>query len=248
MKYRVLVADDEKLIAKNIAKSIEQINPCFEIAAICTDGKEALEYIAENPVHVVFTDIRMPEMDGLELAKHLFLDHPYIQCVIISGYNDFDYARSAISYQVKNYLLKPINKEELRKCLSEIETHLHTALTDLETVATQEKSTEELVCLVKEYVQKNYQHTIDLSAMADTLGFSSAYLTKIFTKHEGMPPSKYIKKYRLTIARQLLLTTDIPIAVIAEQTGFNDQFHFSKTFKAAEGLSPSEYRQKRPLT
>ena len=73
MKYRVLVADDEKLIAKNIAKSIEQINPCFEIAAICTDGKEALEYIAENPVHVVFTDIRMPEMDGLELAKHLFL-------------------------------------------------------------------------------------------------------------------------------------------------------------------------------
>ncbi len=82
--------------------------------------------------------------------------------------------------------------------------------------------------------------------MADTLGFSSAYLTKIFTKHEGLPPSKYIKKYRLTIAKQLLLTTDIPISAIAEQTGFSDQFHFSKTFKSALGLSPSDYREKRP--
>ena len=245
MKYRVLVADDEKLIAKNIAKSIEQINPCFEVVSICTDGREALQYLIQNPVHVVFTDIRMPEMDGLDLAKQIFLDYPYIQCVIISGYNDFDYARTAISYQVKNYLLKPINKEELRKCLSELEKHLHTALADLDTVTTQEKSTEELVSLVKEYIQKNYQQTLDLSTMADTLGFSSAYLTKIFTKHEGMPPSKYIKKYRLTIARQLLLTTDIPISVIAEQTGFNDQFHFSKTFKALEGCSPSEFRQKK---
>ena len=245
MKYRVLVADDEKLIAKNIAKSIEQINPCFEVVSICTDGREALQYLIQNPVHVVFTDIRMPEMDGLDLAKQIFLDYPYIQCVIISGYNDFDYARSAISYQVTNYLLKPINKEELRKCLSELEKHLHTALADLDTVTTQEKSTEELVSLVKEYIQKNYQQTLDLSTMADTLGFSSAYLTKIFTKHEGMPPSKYIKKYRLTIARQLLLTTDIPISVIAEQTGFNDQFHFSKTFKASEGCSPSEFRQKK---
>ena len=246
MKYRVLVADDEKLIAKNIAKSIEQLNPSFEISAICTDGKGALAYIAEHPVHVVFTDIRMPEMDGLELAKHIFFDYPYIQCVIISGYNDFDYARSAISYQVKNYLLKPINKEELRQSLSEIEAHLHTIFDDLETVSVQEKSTEELVMLIKEYVQKNYQQTLDLSAMADTLGFSSAYLTKIFTKHEGLPPSKYIKKYRLTIAKQLLLTTDIPISAIAEQTGFSDQFHFSKTFKSALGLSPSDYREKRP--
>ncbi len=155
MKYRVLVADDEKLIAKNIAKSIEQLNPSFEISAICTDGKEALAYIAEHPVHVVFTDIRMPEMDGLELAKHIFFDYPYIQCVIISGYNDFDYARSAISSQVKNYLLKPINKEELRQSLSEIEAHLHTIFDDLETVSVQEKSTEELVMLIKEYVQKN---------------------------------------------------------------------------------------------
>lgn len=247
MKYRVLVADDEMIIAKNIAKSIEQLNPCFEVVSICTDGLEAWRYLIENPVHVVFTDICMPEMDGLDLAKNIFLDYPYVQCVIISGYNDFEYARSAISYQVKNYLLKPINKEELRKCLSDIEARLHTTLADLETIPTQEKSTGELVSLIKEYIQKNYQQTLDLATIADTLGFSSAYLTKIFTKHEGMPPSKYIKKYRLNIAKQLLLTTDISIAVIAEQAGFNDQFHFSKTFKVAEGMSPSEYRQKRPL-
>lgn len=244
MKYQVLVADDEKLIAKNIAQTIEKLNSHFEIAAICTDGCEAINYLTNHPVHAVFTDIRMPETDGLDLANYIFLHHPYIQCVIISGYDDFNYARSAISYQVKNYLLKPINKDELRTCLLEIESHLHTMLDKFEPVAPQEKSPQELVYLVHEYIQKHYNEVLDLSAIADSFGFSSAYLTKIFTKYEGMPPSKYIKAYRLTIAKQLLTTTDLPISSIAQQTGYNDQFHFSKSFKASEGSSPSEYRQK----
>lgn len=68
MEYSVLVVDDETLIAKNIAKSIERINPSFHVASICTNGEEAAEYIKGHNVDVVFTDIRMPEMDGLGLA------------------------------------------------------------------------------------------------------------------------------------------------------------------------------------
>lgn len=190
----------------------------------------------------------MPEMDGLELARFLSEKYPYIECIIVSGYADFEYAKSAIAYHVKNYLLKPINKEELSKCLSDIERHLLASFSKIKEASLQEqkgKKPEEIVSLVKEYIHQNYQEIIDLSVIADDFGFSSSYLTKIFMKHEGVTPSRYIKQYRISIARQLLIGTDIPISTISSQTGFSDQFHFSKTFKSVVGISPTQYRNQK---
>lgn len=246
MKYAVLVVDDEKLIARNIAKSIEQMNSSFQVMAICANGEEAMACIEEKEINAVFTDIRMPEMDGLELARLISEKYPYIECVIVSGYGDFEYAKSAIAYRVRNYLLKPINKEELRKCLSDIERRLNAAFPNLENIPFQdkkEKKPEEVVSLIKEYIQHSYQDIIDLSAISKNFGFSTSYLTKIFIKYEGITPSKYIKQYRISIAKQLLKNTDIPISIISSQTGFSDQFHFSKTFKSVTGISPTQYRR-----
>ena len=248
MKYTVLVADDEKLIAKNIAKSIEQMNSSFQVAEICSSGTDALEYIKNNDVNVVFTDIRMPEMDGLELARVLAEDYPYIECIIVSGYDDFEYAKTAISCSVKNYLLKPVNKEELAKCLSDIEKRFHASISNLDRISSEDrkgKKPEEIVALVKEYIHRNYQNIIDLSVISDNFGFSASYLTKIFMKYEDMTPSRYIKQYRISAAKRLLKNTDIPISLISSQTGFGDQFHFSKTFKSVTGISPTQYRNQR---
>lgn len=244
MEYSVLVVDDETLIAKNIAKSIERINPSFHVVSICTNGEEAVEYIKEHNIDVVFTDIRMPEMDGLGLAAFLSENYPYIECVIISGYDDFEYARSALIYHVKNYLLKPVNKEELKTCLLAIERHIQASFSNFQETSFQEKEkkAEEIVSLIKEYIQQNYQEIIDLSTIAAKFGFSSSYLTKISMRYEGITPSKYIKQYRISIAKQLLKSTDMPVSIISSQTGFSDQFHFSKIFKNVTGISPSQYR------
>ena len=92
---------------------VEEIDLHFTVVKCAVNGKEAIEYLSANRVDVVFTDINMPIVDGLELMKYLSAEHPETIVVVISGYNDFEYAQKAIRFGVKEYLLKPIVKEEL---------------------------------------------------------------------------------------------------------------------------------------
>lgn len=245
MKYTVLVVDDESLIARNIKRSIEKENPNFEVIGMCSTGTEALEFIKSNPPQVVFTDIRMPEMDGLELVKNISANYPFITCVIVSGYNDFEYAKTAMECDVKNYILKPVNRDELSKCLAKIETAILSKYPGLEKTVDDSytPSSEEIVELIKTYIHENYKSAVDFGEMAKNLGFSQPYLTKVFSKHVGKNPSTYLKEYRINVAKQLLADKANSLSAISEQTGFADQFHLSKSFKAVTGMSPSEYRQ-----
>lgn len=245
MKYSVVVVDDENLIARNIARSIEKLNPSFEVVGMFSNGKVALDYIRTHTIHLVVTDIRMPEMGGLELTRILKNEYPSITCVIVSGYNEFEYVKTALNYQAKDYLLKPINKEELEKCLEKIENRLRSVYNQLRRIEKENKTglkPEEVAILVKEYINENYMHQICLTSIAENFCFSSAYLSKIFTKHMKITPSKYLKDVRIKQAQYLLTFPNVTIATISQQSGFLDQYHFSKTFKVSTGYSPSEYR------
>ena len=84
------------------------------------DGEEVIEYLRENEADIIITDIRMPNTDGLELAKYVQEHMPKCSVVIETGYEDFQYARNALRYQVKDYLTKPINEAELIKSIKDI--------------------------------------------------------------------------------------------------------------------------------
>lgn len=114
---KILVVEDEVILLNNICKKISAVSPDFEIVGKAFNGKDALEIIRQDRPDIVFTDIRMPIMDGLELARVLSEDYPDIAIVIISGYDDFAYARAALTYRVQNYLLKPVKLEELSELL-----------------------------------------------------------------------------------------------------------------------------------
>ena len=123
-KFKVIVADDEKLIARNIARRIEEGCEAFQVIAQAGTGLEALELAGQLMPDVVFSDIKMPEMDGIELIARLREQNPSALCVIVSGYSDFEYARAAIQNSAVDYLLKPVNPEELSALLKRMETML----------------------------------------------------------------------------------------------------------------------------
>ncbi|MDR2940145.1 MAG: response regulator [Clostridiales bacterium] len=243
--YSVLVVEDEKLQAKNIAKNIELVNSNFKVIGIESNGEDALNFIKQQTPNVIFTDIQMPVMNGIELVKQIYQYNNYIKCIVLSGHDDFKYAKSAIDYGVFSYLLKPVNRDELSNILKRLEVNF-ISLQDL--LLTGQKATdlnsEEIAILIKKYIEQNYQKAIDLNMIANHFSFSPSYLTKIFVKHVQITPSKYIIHYRVSIAKQLLSGRSLSINTVANMVGYSDPFHFSKTFKQVTGFSPAKYREK----
>lgn len=123
--YKLIIVDDEISTHELLKDYIENVIGEFEVVGCFKDGSEAIKFLNNNHVDVVITDIKMPKVSGLELAKYIYENNPLIKVVIVSGYGEFEYAKEAISYNVSDYLLKAIDLRELTKVLKKIETQLH---------------------------------------------------------------------------------------------------------------------------
>jgi two-component system, response regulator YesN len=128
MEFRVLLAEDEPAAMRHIRTIIQRHTNDFNIVAEAEDGEEAFRKIVEVNPHILITDIRMPVYDGLELARKVKNQYPAIRTLIISGYQEFEYAQQAINHEVVRYLLKPINVEEFISCLEEIRRELESGI------------------------------------------------------------------------------------------------------------------------
>ena len=122
---KVVIADDEEIILKWMKKNIEVLFPECQVVATCTNGSQALACCREWKPDLLFTDIRMPVMDGMELVSQLKKEGMAPYTVILSAYDDFSYAREAMKLGVKDFLLKSeITKEELCSCIQKAENSL----------------------------------------------------------------------------------------------------------------------------
>ncbi|MBQ7097718.1 MAG: response regulator [Clostridia bacterium] len=114
--YSILIVDDSNVERRGIRRLLEKYNGCFNITEAC-DGEEAFEQICKNDIDIVFTDVRMPIVDGIKLLKMIKEHDGSIQTVIISAYNDFEYTSKAIENKADHYILKPIDVDTFNKVL-----------------------------------------------------------------------------------------------------------------------------------
>ena len=246
MKYTIVVAEDEELLLNNLVQKIEKIDQDFEVIGTAQTGKQAYELVAELTPDVVITDIKMPVMDGIELLTKVREHHPLTKFVITSGFSDFDYAKSAISLKVTDYLLKPIDPEELANALLRIKKEFQITKASYKEVfnsGTTKMTPSQIAELLKDFLVENYAQDINLNLIANNLNYSSSYLTKIFCQVYNCTPSKYITNLRITYAQRMLLhNPELSIRQIGEMVGYHDQGYFSRIFKKQTGLSPFEYR------
>ena len=118
--YKVLIADDERIIRKGLSSLINWGSLGLQLAGTAEDGPEAYSMILEILPDIVITDIKMPGMDGLELVRQINEKLPNIVFVILSGYSEFDFARKAMRFGVEHYLLKPCDEKEITGVLNRI--------------------------------------------------------------------------------------------------------------------------------
>jgi len=245
---KVIVAEDEELIRNNMVKKIESIDPDFQVVFAAEDGRAALDYIENNQVDILVTDIRMPAMDGIELIKTLYSHFPHIRKVIASGHTDFEYARSSIRYNVTEYLLKPIKINELKEILLKIKTSIENERLqykeNMKGMQDQAANPEEIVNMVQNFMRENFKKDLSLEKIARNFSFNPSYLSKIFIKHSGELPSKYLMSLRINEAKYLMTQhPNLSIKEVGESVGYADQFYFSRIFKQVTGVTPKDFQK-----
>ncbi len=118
---RTMVVEDEKLTRRYLMSLIPKMNHAFQITTFGENGEDALRQMEKTPVDLVITDIRMPQMDGMELCEQMHRKYPNVMLILLSGFGEFEYARKAIQNGVMAYLLKPIMEKDLKEVLKQAE-------------------------------------------------------------------------------------------------------------------------------
>ncbi len=113
MQLNIIIADDEYFIRQRIIKIIPQEELDIHFIGEAENGIEVLELLRQHPVDLILLDIKMPRMNGIEVAESVYRNYPSTKIILLSGYNDFEYARSAMRFGVMDYLLKPVDASTL---------------------------------------------------------------------------------------------------------------------------------------
>ena len=248
-KYAILVVEDEPLIRADLSKKLEEAGEGFEVVGEAHNGQAALESIAGLRPDLLVTDVRLPVLDGLELARQVYHGYPDVKVVIVSGYDEAGYARTALQYGVKDYLWKPVNAAELRSTLSRLLIQLDEERQEREAGfpgPPEAAAREELLHAVQEYIRNHFTGELPIGELARRFHVNPPYLTRVFKRFAGLVPVRYIRDLRLSQARKLLEERpELEIKEIATRVGYPDQGYFSRVFRRALGVSPLEYREGR---
>ncbi|WP_418926463.1 response regulator transcription factor [Enterocloster sp.] len=245
-RIRILFVDDEAIVRERLKKCIDWEVNGFEVVGAAENGEKALAYLGQLSVNIVVTDIKMPVMDGLELIRNSRESGYDSKFLILSGYDDFQYAQRALRYGADDYILKPIKEEELLDALIRIrDLHFPKQQTTLQLHPQKYSGT---VKTIISCVEMNLdQPELSLKQIADEVLFMSGnYLSKLFLKETGYKFSTFLTIKRMEKAAQLLRENcDVTVYEVAERTGFgNNPQYFSTVFKKYFGKSPSELREK----
>ena len=240
-KLRVVLVDDEIMIREGFKRLFDWESHDCQVVGEAADGMEALAQIDALRPDIVIMDINIPIMNGLKVIQLSRMKHPDTAFVIVSGYDDFSYCREALRLQITDYILKPVNYEEFGTCIDNLKISLFERRVSVE--AEQAQQEERSITGITRYLQQHLAEEMSLTVLAEVFHLSPQYISQLFKNEIGVGFLAYLTSIRMEKAKKLLLATSLSIAEVAEQSGYGDYRVFTKVFKKAEGITPSQYRR-----
>lgn len=239
---RILIAEDERRAMRGLKNLITSISEEYEVVAEASNGRQALELIQIVKPDVVFTDLKMPYMDGMSLIKAAQAAGISAQYVIVTAYEEFEAAREAIVLGVKDYLVKPITYDEVAELMKRLEKKGGDRGRKEELGKLKERYPDAHPLVIKclNFIERGYGSKINQKELAESLGVSQEYLCYLFNKNIGETFSRFVKNYRIETAKKLLLN-GYPKEELPYHVGFSDPKYFNKVFREIAGMSVSDF-------
>lgn len=242
----MVLIDDEKIIVDGLTRVIKWADYNCEVVGAAYDAAGGAALIRRLKPHIVFTDIKMPDQDGLTMLAGLKSEFPEMQIAVLTGYRDFNYAQEAIKLGVTRFLLKPSKMDELHEALSAMKERLDKLPPDA-------AAGEDEPCLDRHagsfivnqataYIEEHYAQKLTLQEVADKCYVSQWHLSKLINKYTGNTFYELLNNVRIEKAKALLNDPKLKIGDIVDMVGYSDAAHFSRVFKRIVGISANEYR------
>lgn len=265
MMIRLLIADDERLereaLVDMVTRRFVEHDVVLEVAE---NGRKAADTAILWEADLILMDIEMPGMNGLDAARAVLAQRPGCRVIFVTAYSLFQYAHEAVHLGACDYLLKPVDPDELeasiRRAIRQIEAERRLeALAPVqqepepETPAapeeadahdeTENNQTALVMAHVRRYLEDNYMFDISLDSVGEILHISPAYLSAQFKKYQKMNFLDCLTELRINAAKELLNDPFRSSAEVASMVGYEDASYFARAFKKRTGMTPTQYRK-----
>lgn len=260
---RLLIADDEKLEREALAELVQRRFEREVVLEVAENGRKAADTAVLWGADLILMDIEMPGMSGLDAARAVLAQRPSCRVIFVTAYSLFQYAHEAVHLGACDYLLKPVDPDELeasvRRAMRQIETErkleeLAAAQPQPEQTETEEEAedapeegensqTALVMAHVRRYLEDNYMFDLSLDSVGEILHISPAYLSAQFKKYQKMNFLDCLTELRINAAKELLSDPFRSSAEVASMVGYEDASYFARAFKKRTGMTPTQYRR-----
>lgn len=251
----VLLVDDEIVAVNALKRRIPWKDFGIERVFEANSMKQAIKVLEEEEVDIILCDIEMPEGSGLDLLEWVRSYFPYVECIFVTCHPDFEYIQKALRLGSFDYILKPIDYEELftilKNALQRIDKYrkikepIHRK--SRERLGEQDISLEsqkDVMDRLTIYIRQHLAENFGMEELAELVHLNPQYMMRIFKKHKGISILSYLINERIEMAKELLEKTDYPIYQVADMVGYPNYNYFSRLFKKQTDETPQEYRNR----
>lgn len=245
MLHRVCILEDEPIIRRGLIRSIPWDTLECRIVGEASDGVEGLRLIEKEKPDIIILDINMPFMTGIDVLEKL--PRETYAVIIISGHTEFSYAKKAIEFGVTEYLLKPLDHNELIVSLKRAkqQVRMYRSLDNRDNNVDFYEALGKLppiesvtLNIVLEYITNHYSEKITLDDLKLATGKSANSIVNRFQKHLSMTFNDYLTRYRIQKSLELMKSKKYHLYEISEMVGFSDYKYFNQVFNKVMGVSP----------
>lgn len=239
--YRVMVIDDEMSARRLLQEAVDWNSLNMEVVGEAASGIEAINIMDELRPDLVFVDINMPFMNGIEFTKLATKRYPNLKIIILTAYDDFEYARQCIPLPVMEYMLKPIVRQDVYEVLVKVKEKMDAEKPAEPIPEMTQESANSTIDQIMLFIRENFTDSeINLTSVAQHFGFSPSYLSRKFKQETGKSFVEYLIECRMERAIELA-GTNAKMFCTASDVGIPDPNYFGRCFKKYTGISYSEY-------